>query len=61
MRNLKQLAQEAIAVQNACNLSGVVHGFSRAISELRQNLPNAGTEQINRHPICVLWGSKINI
>jgi hypothetical protein len=35
-RTLAQLAQEALTVQDACNLSGVVHGWSRSISRLRE-------------------------
>lgn len=58
-KSLKDLAAEALAVQDACNLSGVVHGFSRAISNLRETLPNAGTDEINHHPICLLWADKI--
>lgn len=58
-RTLKQLAQEALDVQDACNLSGVVHSFSRAITDLRENLPDAGTSEINNHPICRLWADKI--
>lgn len=57
---MKQLAREALDVQNACNLSGVVHGFSRAISHLRALLPDAGTDEINHHPICILWADKIS-
>ena len=58
-RTMAQLAAEAEAVQSACNLSGVVHGFSRSISRLRELLPNAGTDEINSHPICILWADKI--
>ena len=50
-RSLKELAQEALDVQDACNLSGVVHGWSRSISELRANLGGAGTDDINNHYI----------
>lgn len=59
MKTLAQLAQDALDVQCACNLSGVVHGFSRAITELRELLPKAGTDEINQHPISILWSSKI--
>lgn len=58
-RTLAQLASEALAVQDACNLSGVVHGFSRAVTRLRELLPRAGTAEINKHPICILWSSKV--
>ena len=59
MRTLEQLAQEALNVQDACNLSGVVHGFARAIGDLRELFPDKGTDFINRHPICQLWADKI--
>lgn len=58
---MAELAEEAIAVQDACNLSGVVLGFGRSISRLRQLLqgPQFGTELLNTHPICKLWSDKI--
>jgi hypothetical protein len=56
---LHDLAREALAVQDASNLSGVVLGFSRAIASLRQILPSAGTDAINTHPVCVLWADKV--
>jgi len=60
MKNeIRKLAKDAILVQDACNLSGVVHGFSRAMTALREALPEAGTDEINRHPISVLYSSKI--
>lgn len=58
-RSLQQLAEEALFVQSAVNLSGVVHGFSRAISRLRQLFPSEGTDFFNTHPISVLWADKI--
>lgn len=56
-RPLSVLAKEAMDVQDACNLSGVVHGFSRAITELRSYYDS--TWDINTHPISVMWASKI--
>ena len=58
MKTLKDLAQESLDVQDACNLSGVVLGFSRALSALRE-LGINDTEALNRHPISVLWADKI--
>lgn len=48
---------DAIAVQNACNLSGVAHSFSRILKHIFQEsqLAQQGTEWINHHPICVLY------
>jgi hypothetical protein len=62
MKTLKELAQESLDVQNASNLSGVVHGFSRAITDLRAHLesePGFSTYKLNVHPICQLWSDKI--
>ena len=54
---LKKAAQDALAVQDACNLSGVVHAFSRAMTVIREN--TNGTDEANRHPIAVLFADKI--
>ena len=56
-KTIKQLAQESLNVQNACNLSGVVHGFSRAMTDLCEHV--SGTDAKNNHPICILWADKI--
>ena len=58
-RTLTELAQESLDVQNACNLSGVVHSFAQAISRLREVQPNRGTEFYNRHPISLLFADKV--
>ena len=59
MKNLKELAQDALDVQSASNLSGVVKGFDRAIADLRSHIPDISTDKLNVHPICILWASKI--
>lgn len=61
-RSLKDLARNALDVQDACNLSGVVHSFSRDITRLRALLsaePDFSTDKLNRHPICKLYADKI--
>jgi hypothetical protein len=61
-RSLKDLARNALDVQDACNLSGVVHSFSRDIMRLRALLseePDFSTDKLNRHPVSVLYSSKI--
>lgn len=62
-RTEQELIQEALDVQNACNLSGVVHSFSRGITRLwaiqRENGDGAFTIDINRHRYCRLFASKI--
>ncbi|MCH7759843.1 hypothetical protein IIA15_00355 [candidate division TA06 bacterium] len=47
-----------MAVQDACNLSGVVHSFSRVIRDLREN-GVVDTDEIAVHNISVLFASKI--
>lgn len=59
-RTLAQLAHEALTIQNASNLSGLVHGWSRSMTRLRELLPNVGTREINYHPINKMWASKLH-
>jgi len=61
-RTMVDLANEAIRVQDACNLSGVVYSFAKAIQRLRVLLREQGREstaEVNTHPICVAWISKM--
>ena len=53
-RTLKQLAQEALDVQNASNLFGVVNSFLKAMRRLRQL-----NEDARNHSITVLWMDKL--
>ncbi len=50
--------QEAIDVQNACNLSGVVHSFSRAMTKIWES-NKTGTEEANTHPIARLYAEQV--
>lgn len=62
VRSWKEMAQEALQVQDACNLSGVVHSFSAIITEVRTRLEaekKGGTDRVNIHPVCVLYSDKI--
>ena len=58
----KALWLDAIAVQDACNLSGVVHSFSKAMSKLIE-IDNAneqlGTGWRNSNAVSRLWADKI--
>ena len=56
---MRELYRDAILVQDACNLSGVVHAFSRAMTKLRELYPAKSTEWYNTHPIAVMYSSKI--
>jgi hypothetical protein len=58
-RTEKELINEAIAVQDACNLSGVVRSFAQALSDLR-DLPDCkGTAWLNQHRVSRLFADKI--
>ncbi len=59
-KTLQQLAQDALQVQDACNLSGVIISWARAMSDLREHLRDLGTDGFNHHPINVLWSSKVS-
>jgi hypothetical protein len=61
-RTMKDLAIEALAVQDACNLTGVVKGMDRALETLREILRSEGKQgnaHMNEHPISILWADKI--
>ena len=58
---LAQLAQDAIFVQDARNISGVIHALDRTMSKIadisRANC--TGTDWLNKHPIIVLFADKL--
>ena len=61
-RTEQELIKEAIMVQDACNLSGVVHSFSRAMQELwrlARESGGKGTDWVNTHKVCRLYADKI--
>jgi hypothetical protein len=59
---LQQAAQQALDVQNACNLSGVLRSFNEIVMDVlwpeAQRL-GKGTEWVNHHPITALFLSKL--
>ena len=61
MRTECDLLKEAWLVQDACNLSGVVHSFGQVVSELWEHAreKGMGTEWVNQHPVCVLFADKM--
>ena len=59
---IKEAAQMALDVQNACNLSGVVYSFAKvmqAICDEANRQSGRGTEWKNRHPIVILFLDKL--
>lgn len=62
MKTIKELATESILIQDAVNLQAVVITFSNALIRLREIAREEGwndTDKINRHPICIMYASKI--
>ena len=59
---IKQAASDAIAVQCACNLSGVVYAFKDAMDALNEEKRNngGGTDFIRNHAICRLFAEQIS-
>lgn len=62
VRTWKEMAKEALAVQDACNLVAVVASFHTIVKEVKARLESegkGGTEAVWQHPICILFSSKI--
>jgi len=62
VRTWQEMAKEAMAVQDACNLSGVVASFNLILKEVRHRLESegkGGTNAYNTHPICRVYADKI--
>jgi len=52
----------AILVQDACNLSGVAHSFSKVVTKIWNEADRLGkgTDWVNTHPIVILYANKIS-
>jgi hypothetical protein len=57
-KTLKELAQEALAIQDACNLCGLAQSFARAMRDLGDH--TNGTDARNQHPVTRVWLDKMN-
>ncbi len=53
--------RESYQVQDACNLSGVVHSFAAMMAKIlaESRARKKGTDWANQHPIAVLFADKI--
>ena len=51
----------ALDVQSASNLSGVVLQFARDMEQVNEEVraSGGGTEQVNKHPVCRLYAEQI--
>lgn len=57
-RSMQTLAREALAVQDACNLSGVALALFNLCRDLRE-LGDSSTTTINQHPLVRLFVNKL--
>lgn len=57
MKTLQKLADDALFIQDACNLRAVVRGMVRAMDDLREIMPTNDCWMY--HPIIRLWADKI--
>jgi hypothetical protein len=53
--------RNALDVQSASNLSGVVLQFARDMERINEEVraSGGGTEQVNKHPVCRLYAEQI--
>ena len=58
-KKLLRIYRDALQVQDACNLEGVLHGFSRHITDLRHLEKPGCTDEINQHAVCFMFSYKI--
>jgi hypothetical protein len=58
----RETAKNALVVQDAVNLSGVVHDFLTVVATIWEEARclGAGTKWVNRHPIVTIYIDKLN-
>lgn len=61
-KTLQQHAQDALDVQNACNLSGVVYSLATCVGDLWEEARRLkkGTDWVNQHPIVQMYVDKLS-
>jgi len=57
VEDMKRMYTDAILVQDACNISGVVFSFARHMQKLCDM--GLDTEAKNRHPVSILFVDKL--
>lgn len=55
---LKQLAQESLEIQDACNLQALANRLPNVIKNLKE-LGVTGTDELREHPIVTIWIDKL--
>ncbi len=58
---MSSIYRNALDVQSASNISGVVLQFARDMRQINEEVraSGGGTEQVNRHPVCRLYAEQI--
>jgi hypothetical protein len=62
IRTMQDLVRNALQVQDACNMSGIARSFALDVARLRiliEGMPGFNSDMLSRHPVCVMWSSKI--
>ena len=59
MKSVPELCEEALMIQDACNLYALANRFARVLEDLRGNGVSMGDE-LRQHPVTVLWVNKID-
>lgn len=60
-KSLQELARDAIACQDACNILGLARSFGlEVLPDLRAALTPSGNAAVQNHPITRLWVSKLH-
>lgn len=64
MKTIKELADEAVLVQSACNGFAIANSYGKMMTNLRDALKESGepndTDDLRNHPINRMWASKIH-
>jgi hypothetical protein len=64
MKTIQQLAQEAITVQDACNIFAVVNDMGRMLVDLKTIIEQSGMvadmRTMSQHPITQMYANKIH-
>lgn len=58
MMTIQAMAQSALDVQSACNLSGVIRSFAEIVHSMRSE-HGMDTPTCNTHPVCILFAEQI--
>jgi hypothetical protein len=61
-KTLKEAAETALLIQDACNLSGILRSFTDIVMDTlwpAAREQGKGTDWVNQHPVCTLFLDKL--